>query len=219
MKRQGSLLLVLTLMVALLPLSAFAQDLPITKGGNPVEETCVHEKTEVFCTPAGDWIHTVTEQCICTEETDRYTESCYDEEEDGFCDFCEAELPCLHENTELVYERGRKEKTHFALVLCDCGEEVDAVMETCRDRNNDGRCDGCKARLKEQEPAALGDVNEDGTITNEDAKYILRYVVQAVDDIEESLADVDGDGMITAMDATSILRYCAGLIAAFPAEN
>ena len=53
MKRQGSLLLVLTLMVALLPLSAFAQDLPITKGGNPVEETCVHEKTEVFCTPAG----------------------------------------------------------------------------------------------------------------------------------------------------------------------
>lgn len=220
MKRQGmSLLLMLALVVGLLPVSVFAQDFPADGEESSVEEEteiCEHEDTEVLCSPVGDWIHAVTEQCICGEETDWYEEDCSDEDDDGFCDSCEAGLPCLHEDTAITYQPGRKEETHIAITLCICGEEVDSVMQSCRDEDGDGLCDGCEAQLVE--PITLGDVNEDGTITKEDAKYILRYVVQTVDTIDEDVADVDGDGMITAMDATFILRYCADLIDVFPVE-
>lgn len=220
MKRKCSLLLVFALVLGLLPLSAFAQDFPADKEGSLEEEkiiVCVHEDTEQFYIPVEDWLHAVTEQCICGEEIHWYEEDCADEDMDSFCDFCEAELPCLHDNTEMIYQMGHKEETHYAMVVCVCGEEIDVVTETCRDRDGDGQCDCCEARL--EEPVTLGDVDEDGLITAEDANYILRYVVQTVDTIDEDMADVDGDGMITAMDATCILRYCAGLIDAFPAES
>lgn len=268
MKRQiMTLLLVFTLVANLFSMAAFAQELP-DQGD---EELCEHLDTETVYESAGDWLHAVTEQCVCSEEVDAYEEECLDEDEnsfcdlceaellclhqdtelsfvpgeedrthiatetcacgeevdtyeeacvdedgDGYCDGCEAELPCLHEDTTVTYQPGQKEESHIAVTLCSCGEEVDALVESCEDADGDCFCDGCGTQLAE--PITLGDTDGDGAITEDDAQYVLRYVVRMEDFIDTEMADVDGDGMITAMDATCILCYCEGLIEAFPGE-
>lgn len=221
MRRRGiSLLLAFALTLSQCPLFVLAQELGETEQTvveDAAEATdCQHEEVEILCEPLEDWHHAVIELCVCGEETDNYEEICQDEDGDDFCDLCEAELPCLHAETAVAYEPGPKAQTHFAITLCACGEEVDAVMEPCADEDSDGLCDGCEAEL--EKPIILGDVDGDGAITDADAKCILYYVVGIVDAIDVDMADVDGDGMITAMDATCILRYCENLIDAFPAE-
>jgi len=181
------------------------------------ELPCLYSDPELTYTPGEEArTHTATEICACGEEVDAYEEDCLDEDEDSFCDLCEAELPCLHSDTAVTYQPGQKEETHIAVTLCDCGEEVDAVVEGCDDSDGDGLCDGCGALL--QQPITLGDVDGDGAITQEDAACILAFVVRRLDTIDEAMADVDGDGIITAMDATCILRYCENLIDTFPGE-
>ena len=222
MRRRGiSLLLAFALTLSQCPLSVLAQELGETER-TAVEDAaeatdCQHEKVEAFCEPLEDWLHAVIELCVCGEETDNYEEICQDEDSDGFCDMCEAELLCSHYETTVVCETGPKEETHFSITRCTCGEEVDVVMEPCADEDSDGLCDGCEAEL--EKPIILGDVDGDGAITDADAKCILYYVVGIVDAIDVDMADVDGDGIITAKDATCVLRYYTNLIEAFPAEG
>lgn len=212
MKRQAmSLILAAAFLLGQNPVSAAAQQIDET-GQDP----CRHEEVEAFCEPLEDGVHLVSALCICGEETDCYEEDCLDEDGDCFCDLCEAEVPCLHGETDTVYEEGLKEHTHMAVVLCACGEEVDAVLEACCDEDADGLCDGCEAEL--EKPAAVGDADGDGSVTEADAKCVLYYVVGIADAIDADQADVDGDGMITAKDATCILRYCENLIDTFPVE-
>lgn len=266
MKRKiMSLLLVSALAVTLLPMAAFAQELP--ENG---EEICEHLDTVLLYEAAGEWIHTVVEQCACEEAIGWYEEYCLDGDGDGFCDLCVAELPCLHEAVELsyapgegdrahlatqictdcgeeaafeeacldadldgfcdgcegalpclheditvTYQPGQKEETHIALTLCSCGEEVDAIVESCEDTDSDGLCDGCMAQL--EKTVTLGDVNLDGIIDAEDAGLVLRVVARLEVPIDETMADVDGNGRITAVDAMLILCYAQGQIDTFPA--
>ena len=142
-------------------------------------------------------------------------------------------LVCQHEETAIQNIPVMGEKTHSVTELCICGTVLNESIQDCVDETEDGKCDACEQLLTleeetdlksetEQEPEAepetlFGDVNEDGQITSEDATYILKYVVELVDEIDAVQADVDKDGMISAKDALLILRYCAGLTESLPA--
>lgn len=184
--------------------------------GCEAERPCLHENIEQIYEHAEDWSHTVTELCECGEETDFWEEECLDADGDQICDLCEGELSCLHEETELVYEQGRQEFNHVAVLTCICGEELEYLMESCTDEDGDCFCDGCDAEL--EMPITCGDVNFDGVIDEADAQYVLSYVVGSVEDIDETMADTNGDGVINAKDATCILRFANGLIDVFPVE-
>lgn len=181
------------------------------------EIICQHTEFSAACEAAEEAKHTITETCVCGEEMSRTTEACLDEDEDLICDACKESLPCEHTDLTVSYAPGQLEQTHLAETRCNCGTELEQVLESCRDEDGNGLCDGCEVQL--EVPVALGDVNADGIIDEEDAMCILRYVVGFSDDIDRELADVDGDGIISAIDATFILRYCAGKIEAFPAEE
>lgn len=60
----------------------------------------------------------------------------------------------------------------------------------------------------------LGDIDNDGEITANDALTILRASVglSELTPDQTKLADIDGDGQITANDALSVLRYSVGLV-------
>ena len=60
----------------------------------------------------------------------------------------------------------------------------------------------------------LGDVNQDGKITTEDARMVLKYAanqIQIKTETEKFLADADRDGIITTQDATYVLKVCSGI--------
>ncbi|MEP1306412.1 MAG: T9SS type A sorting domain-containing protein [Balneola sp.] len=59
---------------------------------------------------------------------------------------------------------------------------------------------------------SCGDVTDNGSITNEDATFILRHVVELLNlSGEDSVrADVTGNGWISAYDASQVLRYVVG---------
>lgn len=67
--------------------------------------------------------------------------------------------------------------------------------------------------------AETGDVNENGVISVDDARLILRYAVklEAPTTTRRPLADVDGDGSITVEDARMVLRIAVGLDTQFGA--
>ncbi len=58
----------------------------------------------------------------------------------------------------------------------------------------------------------IGDVNDDGQITAQDASLVLQAVAGKItlSDSQISVADVNGDGQITAQDASLILQKVAG---------
>ena len=60
----------------------------------------------------------------------------------------------------------------------------------------------------------IGDVNDDGQITAQDASLVLQAVAGKItlSDSQISVADVNGDGQITAQDASLILQKVAGKI-------
>lgn len=60
----------------------------------------------------------------------------------------------------------------------------------------------------------LGDVNNDGNITAQDASLVLQAVAGKIElsAAQRQAADVNGDGDITAQDASLILQYVAGKI-------
>lgn len=61
-------------------------------------------------------------------------------------------------------------------------------------------------------PQDCGDVTDNGTVTNEDATFILRHVVE-LDNLsgEDSVrADVTGNGWISSYDASQVLRFVVG---------
>lgn len=64
-----------------------------------------------------------------------------------------------------------------------------------------------------ENPISMGDVNNDGSITSEDALAILHSVTQSssFNAAQQKSADIDGDGQVTSMDALIILEYVVGL--------
>lgn len=60
---------------------------------------------------------------------------------------------------------------------------------------------------------AVGDVNRDGVISDEDAELINKAAAQQItlDDEQKTLADVDGDGRVTMQESAEILRVARGL--------
>ncbi len=59
----------------------------------------------------------------------------------------------------------------------------------------------------------IGDPTGDGTITSQDAVFVLRSAagLETLDDDLRTACDVNGDGSVNSADAVSILRYIAGL--------
>ena len=81
--------------------------------------------------------------------------------------------------------------------------------------------DGEKATLYTLDPLAfsassggIGDVDEDGEVTADDALSILKNKAGLIvlSEEQQKAADVDGDGEVTADDALLILKYKAGLV-------
>jgi hypothetical protein len=66
--------------------------------------------------------------------------------------------------------------------------------------------------------AGLGDIDNDGEVTRQDAVSALRFAtaVASPSARQRYAADVDENGRITARDALFILRYVRGLISRFP---
>ena len=60
----------------------------------------------------------------------------------------------------------------------------------------------------------MGDVNDDGQVTNLDATEVLKYDAGITSEISDA-ADVNGDNEVTNLDATLILKYDSGLIDEF----
>ncbi len=63
------------------------------------------------------------------------------------------------------------------------------------------------------EIALFGDANGDGVVNTLDARRILQYVAELVDEDQICLenADVNGDGVVTTLDARFVLQMVAGL--------
>ena len=61
---------------------------------------------------------------------------------------------------------------------------------------------------------AVGDVNRDGVISDEDAELISKAASQqnTLDDEQKTLADVDGNGRISSVDASTVLQVVRGFI-------
>ncbi len=77
-------------------------------------------------------------------------------------------------------------------------------------------CESCgHVELEVMEPvdALLGDANGDGKVNARDARALLRYIADLVDEseIELAAADYNHDGKVNARDARAILRAIAGL--------
>ncbi len=60
--------------------------------------------------------------------------------------------------------------------------------------------------MVDTETKLFGDVNNDGTISVNDARDLLRYVVGLIDVSRRTRPDVNGDGKVNAVDAAYILR-------------
>lgn len=67
----------------------------------------------------------------------------------------------------------------------------------------------------------LGDVNNDGYVSSDDALLTLRYTVNLtdLDDGQKTAADVNSDGLITTEDSLAILRYAVGIGELGPAQS
>lgn len=66
-----------------------------------------------------------------------------------------------------------------------------------------------------------GDVNLNGSVTNEDVLLLQYYLAEitSLNDEQMIAADVDLDGTITALDSTIILEYLQGMISSLPYTN
>ena len=66
--------------------------------------------------------------------------------------------------------------------------------------------------IQEGRPAIVGDINNDGEITNKDRFLLNRYLANMAGytDIDKTLADINGDGSVNAPDAEYLSRYLAG---------
>ena len=67
----------------------------------------------------------------------------------------------------------------------------------------------------------IGDVNNDGAVSIEDATIVQKYLANMVDFDEEAriCADTDGNGAVSIEDATIVQKYLAGMISDFPANQ
>jgi len=67
----------------------------------------------------------------------------------------------------------------------------------------------------------LGDVNDDGSVTDDDATLVLRCAVGLTSFTSEqrTLGDVSGDDTISSFDAALIMQYARGLIGTFPVAS
>lgn len=67
----------------------------------------------------------------------------------------------------------------------------------------------------------IGDVNNDGAVSIEDATIVQKYLANMVDFDEEAriCADTDGNGAVSIEDATIVQKYLAGMINDFPANQ
>lgn len=65
----------------------------------------------------------------------------------------------------------------------------------------------------EAEPVLLGDVDENGKVSAEDALAVLKHVAQlkVLDEEHQKVADFDENGKVTAEDALGILKKVAGI--------
>ena len=85
------------------------------------------------------------------------------------------------------------------------------------DNNDDGVCDNCGAKLREDQTnykyILLGDVNMDGKVNSKDARLVLRSSARLLTftDEETAIGDLSGDGKIKSADARMILRIAAKL--------
>ena len=87
--------------------------------------------------------------------------------------------------------------------------------------------DGYEVEIKDEitaeipEPFKYGDVDQNGSVTINDATVIQDYVkgLVTLTDTQKKAADVSGDGKITMYDAIIIQVYIAERMSAFPAED
>ena len=70
-------------------------------------------------------------------------------------------------------------------------------------------------------PIQLGDVNQDGEVTNVDAAMVYAAYNSTLEltEAQIALADVNGDGEITNVDAAMIYAYYNGTLDSFPAAK
>lgn len=90
-------------------------------------------------------------------------------------------------------------------------EEIDAATEALIDAQN--------ALVLRTE--MLGDVNGDGKVNTSDARYILQYAAEKIDEtaLNLSAADVNADDKVNTSDARYILQLAAEKIDKLPAED
>jgi len=85
-----------------------------------------------------------------------------------------------------------------------CGECQDSYTEDCDDQDADGRCDICGDTIY-----VIGDYNNDGVITSDDAIYMLYQIndEEGLVVIYQPTRDFNGDGVIDDKDALYLLYH------------
>lgn len=231
-RRKISCILVAGMVMAILPLTAFAsEDSPIPEqleyeltAEETVEEpVCSHTVTTESCSAvAGERKHATTVLCTCGETISQIFTDCLDESGDGKCDTCQQEIvleeepepetePAAEPETEPATEPAAESETEPATEPA-AEPETEPATEPAAEPETEPITESQTEPEQEEEPEVLsGDVNADGEITSEDAMRILKFVAGLEEKIEESIADVNTDGIVTAADAACILGYCAGL--------
>ncbi|MBP3633417.1 MAG: hypothetical protein J6J43_02460, partial [Oscillospiraceae bacterium] len=159
--------------------------------------SCSHTQTTVSYVSNGNGTHDKTEVCICGEEVDVTTETCVDEDEDGYCDGCEdpVEAACDHAETtsETVYNG---DKTHTTTVTCVCGEVVSTETADCVDEDKDCACDTCEGVIKTVTKTTVAGSNMN--LGNElQVNFIINDPKVAGDYVAYIHQDTDDEGGVT----------------------
>lgn len=87
---------------------------------------------------------------------------------------------------------------------CTCGDQTD-IADHIFDADSDADCNTCG--YVRTLPYLLGDVNNDGAVTDSDAVYLLRHTLFSADYPIFQPADFTRDGAVTDSDAVYLLRH------------
>lgn len=147
----------------------------------------------------GNGTHKRTATCTkCGHSYDAIEgEECYDRNNDGKCDACDADMvtECEHRDTYAAGWTAKGDGTHITGYRCrDCGETVSLVTEPCADPNGDGKCDYCGADI--ENVCAHTSVEETWTPNGNEThvtKVVCRNCGEIVSEVTERCRDTNGD--------------------------
>ena len=159
---------------------------------------CLHDMVTQFVS-CGDGTHKEKEVCSKCGYTKSWDDvlTCSDEDGDGKCDMCGADVEpaCEHWDSNYSYEDNGN-GTHKKTTTCAlCGEVMSEINEDCTDADGDGLCDRCGAAV--ETVCTHTSIETTWTPTGKEThitKVACRTCGEIISETTESCIDTDGNG-------------------------